>query len=122
LFKKLYGIYTADDGMINATIELLGMSEKINISDNSFSDIDLSTGQRKRIALITAILEDRPIIVLDEWASDQDPEFRKYFYEFILPELKKRGKTIIAITHDDHYYSLSDHLIKIQDGLLAQST
>jgi ABC-type siderophore export system fused ATPase/permease subunit len=72
--------------------------------------------------LITAILEDRPIIVLDEWASDQDPEFRKYFYEFILPELKNQGKTIIAITHDDQYYSKSDHLIKIQNGMLAQST
>lgn len=122
LFKKLYGIYSADESVINATIDLLGMSQKIKISDNCFSDIDLSTGQRKRIALVTAILEDRPIIVLDEWASDQDPEFRKYFYEFILPELKKRGKTIIAITHDDHYYSMSDHLIKIQNGLLAQST
>ncbi|WP_353201449.1 cyclic peptide export ABC transporter [Polynucleobacter sp.] len=122
LFKRLYGIYTADDKVISAAIDLLGMSEKTKISDNSFSDINLSTGQRKRIALITAILEDRPIIVLDEWASDQDPEFRKYFYEFILPELKNQGKTIIAITHDDQYYSKSDHLIKIQNGMLAQST
>ena len=122
LFKRLYGIYTADDKVISAAIDLLGMSEKTKISDNSFSDINLSTGQRKRIALITAILEDRPIIVLDEWASDQDPEFRRYFYEFILPELKNQGKTIIAITHDDQYYSMSDHLIKIQNGMLAQST
>jgi putative ATP-binding cassette transporter len=119
LFKRLYGIYTADDSVINAAVDLLGMSEKIKIYDNNFSDINLSTGQRKRIALITAILEDRPIIVLDEWASDQDPEFRKYFYESILPELKNRGKTIIAITHDDHYYSMSDHLIKIENGMLA---
>lgn len=119
LFKKLYGIYIADDAVVNAAIDLLEMGNKIQIIDRSISDINLSTGQKKRIALITAILEDRQIIVLDEWASDQDPEFRKYFYQHILPELQRRGKTIIAITHDDQYYDYCDSILEIKNGTLV---
>lgn len=121
LFKKLYGIYIADDAVLDAAIDMLEMGEKIKIVDRTISDIHLSTGQKKRIALITAILEDRQIIVLDEWASDQDPEFRKHFYKFILPELKRRGKTIIAITHDDQYYSESDSIFEISNGALISA-
>jgi putative ATP-binding cassette transporter len=97
------------------------MGDKIKIENRVISDIHLSTGQKKRIALITAILEDRQVIVLDEWASDQDPEFRKYFYQFILPELQRRGKTIIAITHDDQYYHLSDSIFEISKGVLINT-
>jgi putative ATP-binding cassette transporter len=121
LFKKLYGIYVADDAVVDATIDLLEMGDKIKIVDRAISDIHLSTGQKKRIALITAILEDRQIVVLDEWASDQDPEFRKYFYQFILPELQRRGKTIIAITHDDRYYDLCDSIFEISNGALVNT-
>ena len=121
LFKKLYGIYLANDEVVDAAIDLLEMGDKIKIENRVISDIHLSTGQKKRIALITAILEDRQVIVLDEWASDQDPEFRKYFYQFILPELQRRGKTIIAITHDDQYYHLSDSIFEISKGVLINT-
>jgi putative ATP-binding cassette transporter len=121
LFKKLYGIYVADDAVVDAAIDLLEMGDKIKIVDRAISDIQLSTGQKKRIALITAILEDRQIIVLDEWASDQDPEFRKYFYQFILPELQRRGKTVIAITHDDRYYDQCDSIFEISNGALVST-
>jgi putative ATP-binding cassette transporter len=121
LFKKLYGIYLADDEVVDAAIDLLDMGDKIKIENRVISDIHLSTGQKKRIALITAILEDRQVIVLDEWASDQDPEFRKHFYQFILPELQRRGKTIIAITHDDQYYNLSDSIFEISKGVLINT-
>jgi putative ATP-binding cassette transporter len=80
----------------------------------------LSTGQRKRLALISAILENKPIIVLDEWAADQDPYFRKKFYIEILPLLKDKGFTIIAITHDDTYFNFSDRLFKMDYGKLIE--
>ena len=121
LFKKLYGIDAVEEPVIRRTIDLFEMSEKIQISNNIISDIQLSTGQKKRVALISAILEDKQIIVLDEWAADQDPEFRKYFYEFILPEIKKLGKTIIAITHDDQYFNLADHVLEIDKGVLISN-
>ena len=70
------------------------------------------------MALLVALLEKKQIIVLDEWAADQDPEFRKIFYTQIIPMLKKSGKTIIAITHDDQYFGVADHLLTIDAGKL----
>ncbi|HEY0067881.1 MAG TPA: ATP-binding cassette domain-containing protein, partial [Flavisolibacter sp.] len=79
-----------------------------------------SKGQGKRMALIFAMLENRPILVLDEWAADQDPYFRKYFYEILLPRLRKQGKTIIAVTHDDAYFRQADRIIKFDYGHIVK--
>jgi len=97
-------------------LDTLGMSHKVEIIDGRFSTIDLSAGQRKRLALVSAYLEDRPAYLFDEWAADQDPAFKRAFYTELLPELKARGKTVMVITHDDAYFDCADRIIKIQDG------
>lgn len=117
LFNKLYGIdFEGKSNDINIHLKNLHLDNKLDINDGVFSTLKLSTGQRKRIALMISYLEDRPIILFDEWAADQDPEFRKYFYEVLLPELKNRGKCVIAITHDDRYFYLADKLVKMEMG------
>jgi putative ATP-binding cassette transporter len=92
------------------------MAHKVKVVDGKFSTITLSTGQRKRLALVSSYLEDRPIYLFDEWAADQDPVFKRIFYTELLPELKARGKTVLVITHDDAYFSCADRIIKLQDG------
>ncbi len=77
--------------------------------------------QRKRLALVTACLEGRPIYLFDEWAADQDPLFRKVFYWHLLPELKRRGKTVVAVTHDDRYFAAADQVIKLEEGKVVQT-
>jgi putative ATP-binding cassette transporter len=94
----------------------LKLSHKVDIKNGKLSTTDLSQGQRKRLALLTAYLEDRPICVFDEWAADQDPQFKNIFYMNLLPELKAKGKTIIVISHDDRYYPMADRIIKLDDG------
>jgi putative ATP-binding cassette transporter len=94
----------------------LKLSHKVDIKNGKLSTTDLSQGQRKRLALLTAYLEDRPICVFDEWAADQDPQFKNIFYMNLLPELKAKGKTLIVISHDDRYYHLADRIIKLDDG------
>lgn len=79
-----------------------------------------SKGQSKRMSMILALLENKPILVLDEWAADQDPHFRKYFYENLLPKLKEEGKTIIAVTHDDAYFKYADRIIKFDYGQIVK--
>ena len=120
LFEELFG--TADITTEDAQywIERFELAHVTGIRDGRFITIALSAGQRKRLALITAILEDRPIIVLDEWAADQDPYFRKKFYREILPELKQRGTTIIAVTHDDHYFDIADRRLHLDTGKLTE--
>ena len=98
----------------------MGLTDKTRLVNGHFETLDLSTGQRKRLALIIAILEDRPIMVLDEWAADQDPEFRKIFYYEILPALKAEGKTIIAITHDEKYFDCSDKHFHMDEGFIEE--
>ena len=116
LFKKLYGIEPPTPEVIDLLLERFQMQGKVSIENNTFSDLQFSTGQRKRIALIVALLENKPIIILDEWAADQDPAFRQEFYEQIIPQLRAMGKTVIAITHDDHYYDIADHVLYMSDG------
>ena len=120
LFKQMYGLSVPDPNVIEELCILLEILGKVRLqSDNSFDTIDLSTGQRKRLALLVTLLEDKPIIVLDEWAADQDPHFRRKFYQELLPRLKALGKTIIAITHDDRYFDTADRCIALEEGRVA---
>lgn len=94
----------------------LGLDHKVRIERGMFSTTELSQGQRKRLALLVAYLEDRPVYLFDEWAADQDPAFKKVFYFQLLPELKNRGKAVVVISHDDHYYGVADRIVKLDEG------
>jgi putative ATP-binding cassette transporter len=120
LFDEFYGIEQLDSEKLAYYLRLFEIDGKVQIENGRFSTTHLSTGQRKRLALITALLEGKPLLVLDEWAADQDPYFRKKFYTQIIPELKEAGFTIIAITHDDKYYNCASLLYKMEDGKLVR--
>jgi putative ATP-binding cassette transporter len=110
------------DGEVRRYLEQLQIAHKVTVQDGRLSTIDLSQGQRKRLALLTALLEDRQIYVFDEWAADQEPKFREIFYREILVDLKKRGKTVIVITHDDRYFDRADQLVKLDFGRMVDAT
>ena len=116
LFDRLYGLLGTNPERVRELLAEVQLDSKVDFRDDRFSTLDLSTGQRKRLALVVCLLDDRPIMVFDELAADQDPEFRKYLYETLLPGLKKKGKTVIAVTHDDRYYHVADRVLKMQDG------
>jgi len=121
LFENLLGLNSNKlEADANKYLSQLQLSHKVQVKDGALSTIDLSQGQRKRLALLTAFLEDRPFYVFDEWAADQDPLFRDVFYLQILPELKARGKTVLVISHDDRYYYLGDRLIKLDYGQIER--
>lgn len=97
-------------------LQRLEIAHKVSVQDGTFSTIDLSTGQRKRLALVHAYLEGRPVLVFDEWAADQDPAFRHLFYTELLPELRNKGHLLIVISHDDRYFHLADRVVRMQSG------
>jgi putative syringomycin transport system ATP-binding/permease protein len=122
LFNRVIGPgkETATTTLAQEYLTELGLAEKVRINGKNYTTTKaLSNGQRKRLALLCAYLEDRPIYLLDEWAADQDPTFKKFFYESLLPELKSRGKCVIIITHDDQYFELADRIIKLSDGRIV---
>ena len=106
--------------MIDEWMTRLEMAHKVSHQDGYLSDTRYSQGQRKRLALMMAVLEQRGCVLLDEWAADQDPKFRKTFYRELLPLLKERGVTIIAITHDDKYFDAADRVFKMDLGQLSE--
>jgi putative ATP-binding cassette transporter len=117
VFEKLLGLGAdALDDAARGYLRRLLLEQKVQVRDGVLSTIDLSQGQRKRLALMTAYLEDRPIYLFDEWAADQDPMFKEVFYLAILPELKARGKTVFVISHDDHYFHVADRILKLDYG------
>jgi len=123
VFEGLWGVSREDrDARARRYLAELRLEHIVQISEGKFSTTELSRGQRKRLALLTAYLEDRSIYVFDEWAADQDPTFKKVFYEQLLPELKRRGKTVVAITHDDRYFAVADRLVKMEDGRIAEGS
>ncbi|MBR9970326.1 cyclic peptide export ABC transporter [Magnetospirillum sulfuroxidans] len=119
LFDRLYGLENADPLTVNRLIDEMGLAGKVRFENGRFTRLHLSTGQRKRLALIAALLEDRPIYLFDEWSAEQDIHFRKTFYETILPSLRKKGKLVIAVTHDERYWHLADRVVKLDLGSIV---
>jgi putative ATP-binding cassette transporter len=120
LFDRLYGQPHIDEPAIQSLIQEVEMSDKVRFSDGRFSTLDLSTGQRKRLAMVVARSEARPIMVFDEWAADQDPHFRRFFYDTLIPSLRASGKTVIAVTHDDRFFGAADRVLVMEEGKLHE--
>ena len=120
LFPRLYGLGDVDLDRLDELLKLMELGQKVELKDGQFDTRALSSGQKKRLAMVIALLEDRPIYVFDEWAADQDPEFRRKFYEVMLPDLKASGKTILAVTHDDRYFEECDGRIVMEEGRIAR--
>lgn len=118
LARRLWGVPAQDEARVRVLLRELGLEAKVTVRDGMFSTVDLSVGQRKRLALIVALLERRPVLVLDEFAADQDPAFRRRFYREILPAMKADGLTILAVTHDDDYFDACDRRLIMEDGAL----
>jgi putative pyoverdin transport system ATP-binding/permease protein len=123
LFNRLVGLDHSPEWAerTNEYLAALDLAKVVKLNGAKFSTTSLSQGQRRRMALLVAYIEDRPVYVLDEWAADQDPEFRQIFYMKLLPELKEKGKTVVVITHDDRYFHLGDRVIKLDYGKVIET-
>ncbi len=120
LFDRLYGITDSSRQQAEKWLSRLGLKNKVSLLGDRFSTTHLSTGQRKRLALVAACLGQHSLVLLDEWTADQDPEFRHYFYREMLPELKSCGRTVIAVTHDDRYFECCDRLLIMDYGKVRE--
>lgn len=123
LFHKLYGIPDPDPGEVDRLLRQFRLDTKTSLTKGEFRTLDLSGGQRRRLALIVSLLEKRPILLLDEWTAEQDPEFRRKFYDELLPELMAAGATVVVITHDDRYLDelhLPARRIRMDEGRIVE--
>jgi len=136
-YRQLFSVIFADFHLFDALLETdrpdlgsqcdrllqrLHLDHAVEIRNGAFSRLSLSQGQRRRLALVLSYLEDRPFIVFDEWAADQDPVFKDVFYKELLPELRTQGKSVLVISHDDRYFHLADRVIWMEDGKISAVT
>ncbi|MCF8479921.1 MAG: cyclic peptide export ABC transporter [Rhodospirillum sp.] len=128
LFTTVFSDYYLFDDLVDhdltedevrGHLERLDLAHKVGVRENRFSTLDLSTGQKKRLALLNAYLERRPVMVTDEWAADQDPVFRQLFYTVLLEDLRRQGKTLVVISHDDRYFYIADRVIRLAEGCIV---
>ena len=123
LFQRLYGLPDATPGDIERLLAQFRLTDKTSLTNGEFRTLDLSGGQRRRLALIVSMLEKRPIMILDEWTAEQDPEFRRKFYDELLPDMMRAGATIVVITHDDRYLDelhLPARRIRMDEGRIVE--
>jgi len=116
LFEKLYGLPEINKEHVKSLLHLMELINVTNLQKDRVSSLSLSTGQKKRLAMLTAFLDNKEIYILDEVAADQDPTYRKFFYYTVLPELKKAGKTVLVVSHDDHYFHIADRIMQMKEG------
>jgi ABC-type siderophore export system fused ATPase/permease subunit len=123
LFRRLYGIPEPEPGEVDRLLTQFRLEDKTELVEGEFSTLELSGGQSRRLALIVTLLEKRPIILLDEWTAEQDPEFRRKFYDELLPQMMRAGATIVVITHDDRYLDelhLPARRIRMDEGRIVE--
>jgi putative ATP-binding cassette transporter len=122
LFKQLIGNQgnQPDAALVSDWLQKLNLQDKVSVSDHQLSTDKLSQGQRKRLAMLLSVAEQKDILLLDEWAADQDPAFRRVFYQTLIPELKALGKTLFIISHDDSYFEHADRLLLMKEGRLIE--
>jgi putative pyoverdin transport system ATP-binding/permease protein len=123
LFRRLYGISELEQNELGRLLAEFRLADKTGISNGEFRTLELSGGQRRRLALIVSLLEKRPILLLDEWTAEQDPDFRRRFYDQLLPEMLQAGATIVVITHDDRYLAelkLPARIVRMDEGRIVE--
>lgn len=121
VFDRLYGLGDVEPARVHQLLEKLGIADAVSYRGGAFSDLALSTGQTMRLAMVVALLEDRPICVFDEWTANQDPETTRWYYDTLLPELLAAGKTVIAVSHDQRFFDRASLLVRMERGEIVES-
>jgi len=122
LFDRTFGLDAGEVAKLNAEITKLGLADRVQVLEGRFSNLSLSSGQKRRLALAVARAESRPIIILDEFAADQDPANRAFYYDELIPQMARDGHLVIAVTHDDHQFDKCDRLVKMDAGRIVSDT
>jgi ABC-2 type transport system ATP-binding protein len=111
-FGALYGLSGAAlDGAITSTLELVGLSDRVNDRVAKFSG-----GMKRRLNLAAGLLHDPDILLLDEPTVGVDPQSRNAIFDN-LELLKSQGKALLYTTHYmEEVERLADRIVVIDHG------
>jgi len=113
LWSSLYRKKTADGDQL---VEQLGLVEKRNTWF-----MDLSAGQKQRLFIVLALINDPEVVFLDELTTGLDPQARRAIWELVRG-IRKRGKTVFLTTHlMEEAERLCDRVAIIEHGRIIDS-
>ncbi|HEY7669462.1 MAG TPA: ABC transporter ATP-binding protein [Hyphomicrobium sp.] len=82
----------------------------------------LSGGQRQRVAVARALANDAPIILADEPTGSLDSKASEQVFQILRDLVDKRGKTVVAVTHDLELAARMDRRVELLDGAIVSDT
>jgi len=118
-----------DMAKVEQALKLTGLYEKvislkdgINTVISSDSDcVDLSGGERQKIAIARAYARETPVLVFDEPAGALDVDATSSFYSDLFGMHEERPGTIIFTSHRLHYVQQADKIIYLENGSVSET-
>ena len=94
VYGRLYGVKNLEEKIYN-------LMEKLNLTDFRFRKTgELSSGQKNRVSLAKALINDPEILLLDEPTASLDPDVGDYIRSFIEEYASSRNSTILLASHN----------------------
>jgi len=97
-------------------LELLGLSSRLEHKPN-----ELSGGEKQRVAVVRALVNDPAVILADEPSGSLDTENKDELHQLFFKLRDTLGQTFVIVTHDEHLASITDRTIHMRDGLIIDN-
>lgn len=75
-----------------------------------------SMGQKQRVSIVRALLQEPKIILADEITAHLDQKWALFTYNYLRKAVQEKKITVICVTHDEHLASFSDRILRIKNG------
>lgn len=92
----------------------LGLQDRFNHKPN-----ELSGGEKQRVAVARALINDPKLILADEPSGSLDSENKKELHSLLRKLCNDYGLTILLVTHDNELAETSDRIITMRDGMIV---
>lgn len=97
-------------------LDLLGLSSRITHKPN-----ELSGGEKQRVAVARALINNPSVILADEPSGSLDTENKEELHQLFFKLREELGQTFVIVTHDEKLATVTDRIIYMKDGIILNN-